>query len=57
MKTNQYDIMKKHLKGLNKFNFYIFYWSEFLFKIISFVRVGRYDMIKVGFRVIKKNLK
>ena len=57
MKTNQYNIMKKHLKGLNKFNFFIFYWSEFLFKIISFLRAGRNDMIKVGLRVIKKNLK
>ncbi|MBB78565.1 MAG: hypothetical protein CL844_06140 [Crocinitomicaceae bacterium] len=56
MKTNQYATMKKHFKGYDFFIFCLLYWIEFFFKIFYFVLNGRFDMIKVGLKTIKKNI-
>ncbi len=56
MKTNQYATMKKHLTGINFFLFFTIYWVEFFYKISSFTLRGRYDMIEVGLKVVKKNI-
>jgi len=54
MKSNQWITMKKHL-SISEFLFFnCYFWFDFILKILSFILRGRFEMIKHGYKTIKR---